>query len=178
MKKCSKCGIEKEFGSFPPQAKGKDGLMASCKECNNARGREWYRQNPERAAASRRAYAMANAEEIRAYSKAWREENAERLKAQAAAWTTANLGKKAAATARRRAAKLRATPHWANHEFMKKFYECAERVTQQSGVKAQVDHIVPLQSKIVCGLHNHFNLTIITEWLNKSKGNLRWPDMP
>jgi hypothetical protein len=42
----------------------------------------------------------------------------------------------------------------------------------------EVDHIVPLQSDIVCGLHNEFNLTVITKKANSEKRNYFWPDMP
>lgn len=47
-----------------------------------------------------------------------------------------------------------------------------------TGRKFQVDHIVPLQSKIVCGLHNEFNLRVIPASVNGSKGNRFWPFMP
>ena len=41
-----------------------------------------------------------------------------------------------------------------------------------------VDHIVPLNSPIVCGLHNEFNLQIIPPATNYHKSNNYWPDMP
>jgi hypothetical protein len=47
-----------------------------------------------------------------------------------------------------------------------------------TGQKWEVDHIVPLQSPLVCGLHNEFNLRVITRFENRSKNNRHWPDMP
>ena len=41
-----------------------------------------------------------------------------------------------------------------------------------------VDHIVPLQSPLVCGLHVHDNLRVILAVDNASKANRHWPDMP
>ena len=46
------------------------------------------------------------------------------------------------------------------------------------GGRWHVDHIVPLKSKIVCGLHCSANLQVIPAIINSSKGNRVWPDMP
>ncbi len=86
---------------------------------------------------------------------------------------------KAAETARilrRKVAKLRAIPAWANFGKIARFYTEAQRLTELLGERYEVDHIVPLQSRVVCGLHNEFNLQVLPAALNKSKSNRFWPD--
>jgi 5-methylcytosine-specific restriction endonuclease McrA len=82
----------------------------------------------------------------------------------------------AAAVAERRAAKLRATPAWANRDHIRGVYElCA--VFRRIGIDMHVDHIVPLQSDSVCGFHTEQNLQLLVASDNSMKGNHWWPDM-
>lgn len=68
--------------------------------------------------------------------------------------------------AKRRAAKLQATPEWADIEKIREFYlECPEG--------HHVDHVVPLQGELVCGLHVLENLQYLTVEENLKKGN-KW----
>lgn len=76
---------------------------------------------------------------------------------------------------KRRASKLRATPKWADLDKITKIYDDARVLGRK---EHHVDHIVPLQSDLVCGLHNEFNLQVLPALKNLSKGNRYWPDMP
>ena len=69
-----------------------------------------------------------------------------------------------AKNAKRRATKLKATPNWADLEAIKEIY-----ISCPKGY--HVDHIVPLQSDLVCGLHCEFNLQHLNAHDNLSKGN-------
>ncbi len=80
--------------------------------------------------------------------------------------------------ARRKRAKAGATPAWANIEKMRAIYKAAKTLTDMTGVAHHVDHIVPLTSKLVCGLHNEFNLQVLPGAENLKKHNRHWPDMP
>lgn len=66
--------------------------------------------------------------------------------------------------AKRRAIKLNATPKWVNIEDIKKIY-------QNCPNGYQVDHIIPLQGKNVCGLHVPWNLQYLTITENLKKSN-------
>lgn len=63
-----------------------------------------------------------------------------------------------------RAQKLSASPKWADADRVMNIYNnCPEGM--------HVDHIVPLQHELVCGLHNEFNLQYLSERENCSKNN-------
>jgi hypothetical protein len=49
-------------------------------------------------------------------------------------------------------------------------------IFNRTGMNLQVDHIVPLQSDLVCGLHCEANLQLLPASDNISKGNRHWPD--
>lgn len=73
---------------------------------------------------------------------------------------------------------FQAWPEWcvADPRFKQIYREAARR--RKRGENVQVDHIVPIISKVVCGLHVPWNLQIITELENNRKSNKWWPDNP
>jgi hypothetical protein len=177
MKTCSVCQQEKALECFSKQAKGRFGVTSICKPCTSERGKKWHLDNRERSAAGKRAYAAQNREAISASQREWRRKNAERLKAQAAKWRAENADRKRFAPAKRRAMRGKAIPPWARAEDIRRFYVLADNLTRETGIRANVDHIVPLQSPLVCGLHCAANLSVLSATHNKSKGNLWWPQM-
>jgi hypothetical protein len=63
----------------------------------------------------------------------------------------------------------KATPVWANLEEIKQFYVEAQRLTKETGIPHEVDHIIPIKGKLVSGLHVPANLQILTEKENQTK---------
>ncbi|AIO45448.1 putative gp34 [Burkholderia cepacia] len=79
---------------------------------------------------------------------------------------------------RRRMRERRAMPPWVKLSDLRPFYREAKRLTRETGELHVVDHIVPLDGEIVCGLHVPHNLRV-THWrINAVKANRYWPDMP
>lgn len=192
MKFCGKCGETKPRDSFT-KGTNKDGLSAWCRPCNSAYKQAYrkanaeklketdarYRtENAETVKARKRGYHAANAERIRAKVIAWQKENPARVNQKNAAWDKANPHKANAKTARRRAALFRATPAWADEQKIQEFYFAANFLGMVTGEWYQVDHVVPLNSPLVCGLHCEQNLDVIPAIDNASKGNKHWPHMP
>jgi hypothetical protein len=138
----------------------------------------WRERNPERFRELVQNWEAKNKDYIRAYKKLYREANNFAVKARIKAWRIANPDKVRASDASRRAAKERATVSWADLDKICELYALAIRLTEETGILHHVDHIVPLRSKLVCGLHNEFNLQVLPWQENLSKGNRYWPDMP
>ena len=108
--------------------------------------------------------------------KDWREKNLEKDKNRKAAWRRAFPEKNAEKSRRYGALKMSAIPAWNDKFIVQGMYEIAA-VFRRVGIDMHVDHIVPLKSKKVCGLHSQDNLQLITGSENSKKHNRYWPDM-
>lgn len=71
----------------------------------------------------------------------------------------------------------RARPPWVTPQSVAQFWRDSAERTQATGVQHSVDHIVPLQHPLVCGLHCPANMRVIPLRDNTAKGNSWWPDM-
>lgn len=88
-------------------------------------------------------------------------------------YTKNNPEKFLAKNAKYRAVKLNATVKW-DEEYTKEITEGLYQVCEvlgRSGIKFEVDHTIPLQGELVCGLHVWNNLQILEAGLNSSKNN-------
>lgn len=148
------------------------------KEENSARAKRWRRENPEKAFELAKKYRANNAEKIAKQKRLDYLANPAKKHALVAAWNKRNRDKCAATTAKHRSAKLNASVSWGNSFFIEEVYALAKVRAKVCGGVWEVDHIVPLQSDIVCGLHWEGNLQVIPRMKNKSKSNRYWPDMP
>lgn len=171
-----------ESGFAPSQLKKKSGGV--CRDCVRLQAADWRTNNR---VASRAIYAKSyqeNKEQILAqnkldttknneYSKVYRDNNKEQRRLSGEKWRAKNKVLTCFLANARRARKLQATPKWAEAEQkqIEALYREAARLQEETGVKYHVDHIIPLQSELVCGLHCLANLQILTQHENNVKSN-------
>lgn len=175
-KLCGSCSESKPLESFPRDYRYQDGrTAAACKTCAARRTAKWKAANPD---AYRESVRKRDPQLLRAAQKRWRDKNVEGERQRVAEYQRANPARCAATAGQRRAARAKAVPRWANRFFIGEAYDLARKRSEVTGVKHVVDHLVPLQSPLVCGLHVEHNLRVIPEAINARKGNRWWPDMP
>lgn len=150
-------------------------------ECIRAKDREYYIANAEKARQRSVLWRLENKERFTATVNKWRSQNKDRLREIRRRWSDKNPEYLAFKTAAYRASKLKATPLWLedeDYERISEMYTVAKMFQIYTGQEYHVDHIVPLQGEIVCGLHVPWNLQILPGTENQSKSNRYWPDMP
>jgi 5-methylcytosine-specific restriction endonuclease McrA len=64
-----------------------------------------------------------------------------------------------------------ATPAWADLEAIALVYQAARQATVDSGIQHEVDHIIPIRGRAVCGLHVAWNLRVVAASVNRRKSN-------
>lgn len=117
---------------------------------------EWYQRNKETVAAKAET---TPAHMKREYRNAWKQRNLLQVRAD---------------TKARRRKHREATPKWLTRQQkseIRRIYEIAITMSKTTGEQYVVDHIVPLRSPDVCGLHVPWNLRVITQEENLKKSN-------
>jgi hypothetical protein len=155
--------------------------------------KEYYLKNKEVLDAKNRAWDLENKEKINALKKEYRQnltiekKNIQNAKAKERYYATIEWQKERkkiyrsktkhltnAAASKRRAAKINRTPTWLTKFDLFKIqcmYEIAAMLTRVNNEPWTIDHIIPLQGKLVSGLHIPSNLQFMRARENESKRN-------
>jgi hypothetical protein len=162
---CKKCGCTKPLDQFKPNKGCKLGYEHTCLACFRIRQRKWETSNPERHRENQLRWQAQNQERYVERKRAWVEKNKEYVSKRANQYAKDHPDWKRAVTAKRRAQKLKAIPPWADMKKIQAFY------TEAKKAGLVVDHIIPLQGKLVSGLHVETNLQLLTASENSKKHN-------
>lgn len=141
---------------------------------------KWENRDIEKTKAKNNQWSANNREKKSAMSKKDYDKNKENRKPTRIKWEQNNKPKRRALVAKRRAIKIKATPLWFSKEdYLKieKFYILAIKMTLDTGIPHEVDHILPLNSDIVSGFHHWNNLQVLTAEQNRSKANKIMPEI-
>ena len=145
-----------------------------CLECRAEQLVKWRKENPAKVKKHNNTQYENHAEKLITRSRKFYTEHAEKLRAKKQEYQRNNLHIYAKIKAKRRAAQLKRTPAWLTPDdfwLMEQAYELAALRTKMFDFPWHVDHIVPLQGKLVSGLHIPVNLQVIPGVENLRKSN-------
>lgn len=185
-RRCKKCGEEKPLTAFEKHKQCADGFSYRCLDCARAYKAYWaiatgqkekrksyfdsYNKS-EVASARKRLWKKENPEKNGEINKRWWANNQKKAYQYAREFYARNPGRVHSWNAARRRHIKKATPVWSDLKSIEALYEKAASLSKETGVRYAVDHIVPLRSTVVCGLHVPSNVRVITASENSRKRN-------
>lgn len=75
LKRCTKCGIEKELSEFNNRKSSSDGLYYQCRKCCNIDKKKYREENPDKVRESKKRYRKNNPDKVRESKRRNREKN-------------------------------------------------------------------------------------------------------
>jgi hypothetical protein len=186
---CAKCNKTLPVDCFKSQqvagsTRNPKSPNRQCKDCERAWHKEWARKqrlkkgmvpndSPEviaRVAATKQRKREQNLVRLQEWAKTIPNETQKEMRKKCwERYTERNPMAPRMACAKRRAAKRNAVTKWGSDGIEDVYLEAKY-------FQMEVDHIIPLVSKIVCGLHNVFNLQLLKKSENSIKRNKFNPD--
>ncbi len=139
------------------------------------KSKKYRMKNKDKLAKIAAVYYLENRDVIlekgRQNNKIWYSKNKTKRSKYIKRWRKRNRGKTNAYTAHRRASIKNATPLWSEVTKINIIYEKCIELNKKWNTTFQVDHIIPILSPQVCGLHCWDNLQLLEASLNNKKNN-------
>lgn len=200
-KPCTCCKQELPTTEFGPCKNTKSGLSSWCRPCTRERARQRYSQNPKKHHESAKRWAERNPEKVAEYQRtsrrrrrsaiseyrklphvreasrkqhrAYVKKHPDKIRQYQRDWYAKNSHVFILLANKRRKI-VRLQQAWMTFENSRQIadiYRRCREITKQTGIKHEVDHVMPLNGIDSCGLHVPWNLRIITAAMNRQKGN-------
>lgn len=164
VKACLHCKTFKRHSAFYKSKGARDGHHTYCIDCDKLRSAQYRDANRNKERARTRRYCSEN-----------RQREIDKVKR----WRKLNPHKESAKKALREASRINACPSWCKtkkyREEFSAIYQQAKWIEKVTDEKHEVDHIIPLRSDFVCGLHVPWNLMVLSAKDNSSKSAYWWP---
>lgn len=187
-KECKLCGLVLSIDKFSIRNKRTGNRKNACKSCRHIQrltnSPKVYKEKMKR---SRLAYVQANKDKVNELSRKWYSKNIDynllrsknyyhsnldKVIETKKAWKCKNMDKLAAASSKLRAKKKMCCLNLPlDKENIKQIFREAKALERLVKISYHVDHIIPLVSKFVCGLHVSWNLQLLPKVQNLAKGN-------
>ena len=136
------------------------------------RSRDWYETADKKSVSERmKQYRADNKEQVNAAQLAWNSKNQDKKRGYGRKTYRNNPESYARNTAVRRRMQKQAIPAWYDAVAVNDIYKEAATLSAKNGQVYHVDHIVPINHPLVCGLHVQNNLQVLTAKDNLAKSN-------
>jgi len=188
-KECSTCKEEKPTDKFRRNKSKRWGLDSQCKLCVSKAGKLYskdnkdklrkknldnYLKNKEHRKQKAREYYYENQDSVLEKVHSYYDRNKQSIASYKKTYRSENRGKVNALSRKREISKLKRVPSWLSKKelaLISGLYTKCKKMSEDTKILHHVDHIIPLQGKLVSGLHVYSNLQIITASENSKKSN-------
>lgn len=168
-KRCITCLEEKPLESFHKNIRMADGRLNKCSSCVYLYTKAWRKENPE---ARAKEYAKWQDEQRKIRNFVPMRDGLDPVKQKVNRKNYAH----------RRRARTKGVMNEFDRFMLEECVDLVATRTDKTGLKWELDHIIPLNHKSASGLHNGFNFQVVPASWNYKKGNRNmdsfWPIKP
>jgi hypothetical protein len=146
MKKCSFCNLFKNIEDFGKNKNVKSGIRSRCKLCTNFKNKKIRGANKEKYAAHSKKFYLNNKKDYISRVNKWVSLNRDKVRINALKWAKLNKKNLNFHKNKRKCALLKRTPSWLTQEDWDRiyaFYKKATELTMTTGIRHEVDRILP-----------------------------------
>jgi len=176
FKVCNKCCREQPTSEYHKKL---NSLSAVCKSCKSLYNKKYRENNAEKLNSYLKGWQIANKDLLKEKRKVWNDENRELVRQRNREFRQRHPHKATERNVRLKQSRRQSVPPWLSKPQkieIQNFYWLAKDLSLLVGEKYEVDHIVPIKGKDVCGLHVPWNLQVLPKDINLKKSNEWNPD--